>query len=55
MLAEGACVMCIKKGQIGLVLIGAGVGLLASLALEGWFLLVLIAAALLVSGAALCG
>ena len=38
--------MCVKTERLGLLLIGAGVGLLLSFALCGWFLRVLIAAIL---------
>ncbi len=40
--------MCIRKGQIGLVVLGIGVGLLLSFLLCGWFLQ--LAAALLCIG-----
>ena len=42
--------MCVKTERLGLLLIGAGVGLLLSFALCGWFLRVLIAAILIVLG-----
>ncbi len=42
--------MCVKTEQLGLLLIGTGVGLLLSFALCGWFLRVLIAAILIVLG-----
>ena len=42
--------MCVKNEQLGLLLIGAGVGLLLSFALCGWFLRLLIAAILIVLG-----
>ena len=47
---QGGFFMCVKTEQIGLLLIGAGVGLLLSFALCGWFLRVLIAAILIVLG-----
>lgn len=46
----GGFFMCVKTEQLGLLLIGAGVGLLLSFALCGWFLRVLIAAILIVLG-----
>ncbi len=46
----GGIFMCVKTEQLGLLLIGAGVGLLLSFALCGWFLRVLIAAILIVLG-----
>ena len=42
--------MCVKTERLGLLLIGAGVGLLLSFALCGWFLRVLIVAILIVLG-----
>ena len=42
--------MCVKTKQLGLLLIGAGVGLLLSFALCGWFLRVLVAIILIVLG-----
>ncbi len=39
--------MCVKMAQLGLVLLGAGIGLLVSFALCGWVLRVLIAAILI--------
>ena len=42
--------MCVKTERLGLLLIGAGVGLLLSFALCGWFLRVLIAAIQIVLG-----
>ena len=42
--------MWVKTERLGLLLIGAGVGLLLSFALCGWFLRVLIAAILIVLG-----
>ena len=42
--------MCVKTERLGLLLTGAGVGLLLSFALCGWFLRVLIAAILIVLG-----
>ena len=42
--------MCVKTEQLGLVLLGAGIGLLASFALCGWFLRVLVAIILIVLG-----
>ena len=42
--------MCAKTEQLGLVLLGAGIGLLVSFALCGWFLRVLVAIILIVLG-----
>ena len=42
--------MCVKTEQLGLLLIGAGVGLLLSFALCGRFLRVLVAIILIVLG-----
>lgn len=42
--------MCVKMEQLGLVLLGAGIGLLVSFALCGWFLRVLVAIILIVLG-----
>ena len=42
--------MCVKTEQLGLVLLGAGIGLLVSFALCGWFLRVLVAIILIVLG-----
>ena len=42
--------MCVKTERLGLLLIGAGVGLLLSVSGCGWFLGVLIAAILIVGG-----
>lgn len=47
-LQRGGDRMCIRKGQIGLVVLGIGVGLLLSFLLCGWFLQ--LAAALLCIG-----
>ena len=57
-LCESLCVcwrrgdryMCVKTEQLGLVLLGAGIGLLVSFALCGWFLRVLVAIILIVLG-----
>ena len=49
MLTGGIFYVC-KTERLGLLLIGAGVGLLLSFALCGWFLRVLIAAILIVLG-----
>ena len=48
--AEGGIDMCVKTEQLGLVLLGAGIGLLVSFALCGWFLRVLVAIILIVLG-----
>lgn len=51
MLAQrGDRYMCVKTEQLGLVLLGAGIGLLMSFALCGWFLRVLVAIILIVLG-----
>lgn len=51
MLAQrGDRYMCVKTEQLGLVLLGAGIGLLVSFALCGWFLRVLVAIILIVLG-----
>ena len=42
--------MCVKRDRLGALLLGVGIGLLASLALCGWFWRVLLAAVLLVLG-----
>ena len=42
--------MCVKTERLGLLLIGAGVGLFLSFALCGWFLRILIATILIVLG-----
>ena len=47
---RGGIDMCVKTEQLGLVLIGAGIGLLVSFALCGWFLRVLVAIILIVLG-----
>ena len=45
---RGGIDMCVKTEQLGLVLLGAGIGLLVSLC--GWFLRVLVAIILIVLG-----
>ena len=45
-----AAAACVKTEQLGLVLLGAGIGLLVSFALCGWFLRVLVAIILIVLG-----
>ena len=47
---RGGIDMCVKTEQLGLVLLGAGIGLLVSFALCGWFLRVLVAIILIVLG-----
>ena len=42
--------MCVKMEQLGLVLIGAGIGLLVSFAMCVWFLRELVAIILIVLG-----
>ena len=42
--------MCVKTEQLGLLLIGVGIGLFLSFALCGWFLRILIATILIVLG-----
>lgn len=42
--------MCIKHGQLALLLLGVGLGLLLSFALGGWFWRLFCAAALIVGG-----
>ena len=46
----GSIYVCVKTEQLGLVLLGAGIGLLVSFALCGWFLRVLVAIILIVLG-----
>ena len=40
--------MCVKTEQLGLLLIGVGIGLFLSFALCGWFLRILIVLGLLI-------
>ncbi len=45
--------MCVRRKQLGLLLIGLGLGLLLSFVLCGWFWRILAAIALLAAGLAL--